>query len=187
MVNFQKVGVGGSSGPHGGPKGPKMANIVQYLEFFGFYHHPFHSGEKISLLLHWSNSKRVVETESREWRTLEAQQRGPPGAQQWGSKGPKIAEIDQNLEFFLFRSHPIHSSSKFSLFLHWYYAGGVVENDRRVWGPLRGPPGGPKAPKMASGWIPQGSISAIFGLLGPPGGPPRGPHTRLSLFATPPG
>ena len=52
MVNFQKVGLGGSSGPHGGPKGPKMANIVQDLEFFGFYHHPFHSGGKILLLLH---------------------------------------------------------------------------------------------------------------------------------------
>ena len=36
-----------------------------------------------------------------------------------------------------------------------------------------GPPGGPKGPKMASGWLPQGSISTIFEPLGPPGGPPR--------------
>ena len=37
---------------------------------------------------------------------------------------------------------------------------------------LGGSPGGPKGPKMASGWLPQGSILAIFGPLGPSGGPP---------------
>ena len=45
-------------------------------------------------------------------------------------------------------SHPIHPGNKFSLFLHWSLAGGVVENDRQVWGPLGGPQGGPIGPKM---------------------------------------
>ena len=37
---------------------------------------------------------------------------------------------------------------------------------------MRAHQGVPEGPKMASGWLPQGSISAIFGPLGPPGGPP---------------
>ena len=40
-------------------------------------------------------------------------------ALQGSLKGPKMANIDQNLEYFLFCSHPIHSGYKFLLFLHW--------------------------------------------------------------------
>ena len=38
---------------------------------------------------------------------------------------------------------------------------------------MRAHQGVPEGPKMASGWLPQGSISTIFEPLGPPGGPPR--------------
>ena len=48
-----------------------------------------------------------------------------------------------------------------------------------------GPPGGPKGPKMASGELPQGSISAIFGSLGPPSGPP-GVLILIFHFTLPP-
>ena len=50
---------------------------------------------------------------------------------------------------------------------------------------LGGPPGGPKGPKMASGWPPRGSISAIFGPLGPPSGPP-GVLILIYHFTLPP-
>ena len=53
--------------------------------------------------------------------------------------------------------------------------GGVVENDRRGWGPLRFPPGGSKYPEMTkiNPWA--CNSEAILGPLGPPGGTPRGP------------
>ena len=107
-----------------------MSKIDQNLEFFGFCHHPFHSGKRYSLLLHWSNPERVVENERREWRPLRAQQGGP--------KEPKMAKFDQNLEYFSFCSHPIDSGNKFSLFIHWSYADRVEQNDRGECGPLGG-------------------------------------------------
>ena len=124
----------------GVPKGPKMAKIVQNLIFFGFGHHPFHSGKKILLLLHWPYAERVVENVRGEWRPL--------GAQQGSPKGPKKAKIDQNLEYFLFCSHPIYSGNKYSLSLHWSYAGGVEPNDKRPWGIHSGVLNGPEWPKL---------------------------------------
>ena len=49
MIDFQNKGKGAPRGPHGGPKGPpqKIAKNDQNLEFFGFCHHPSHSGKKI--------------------------------------------------------------------------------------------------------------------------------------------
>ena len=142
MVNLQNEGWGPLGDLTGAPKGPKMANIDQNLEFIGFCHHRFHSGKNFLLFSHWSNAEIVVENDRREWRPL--------GAQQAGLKGPKMAKIDQNLEFFLFCFHPIHSGNKFSLSLHLSYARGVVQNDRLIWGTQGGPLGGPKVPKMAS-------------------------------------
>ena len=117
MVNLLNKWWGAPRGPHRGPKGPKMDKTDQNLELFRFCHHPFHSGKDFSLLLHWFNAERVVENERREWKPLRAQQ--------GGSKGPRMAKIDQNLVFFKFCSHPNHSGNKLSLFLCWSYAGRV--------------------------------------------------------------
>ena len=48
MVNFQDKGCGA---PKGAPMDQKWQKLTN-LEFFGFCHHPFHSGKKILLLLH---------------------------------------------------------------------------------------------------------------------------------------
>ena len=79
-----------------------------------------------------------------------------------------MAKIDQNLEFFSFCSHPIHSGNNLFLFLQWSYQRAVVEIDRRVWGPLGGPPGGPKGSKMVD-IDPWGSHPEA--ILGPSGTP----------------
>ena len=91
MINFQNEEWGG---PWGTPRGPQRTKNDQILTFLGFCHHPSHSGRIFLLLLRWLNARRVAENEKWEWRPL--------GAQQGGPKGPKIAEIDQNHEFFLF-------------------------------------------------------------------------------------
>ena len=88
-----------------------MAKIDQNHDFF-FILPPFISGIKFSLFLHSSNAEKLVENETRERRPL--------GTQQGGPKGPKIAKIDQNPEYFLFCSYPvsIQSGNTFSLFFN---------------------------------------------------------------------
>ena len=110
MVNFQNEGYGALGDPTGAPKDQKWPKLTKILIFdFATIH--FTQVKQISLLLHLSNAESVVEKERREWRSLGAQQEGP--------KGLKTAKIDQNHEFILFYSHPIHSGYKYSLFLHW--------------------------------------------------------------------
>ena len=120
--NLPKLGVGAPRGPHGGPKGPKMAKIDQNLNFFWFCHHPFNSGKRFLLLFHSSNVERVEENERWEWRP-----RGP-------NKG--VLKSQKWLK------------SLFSLLLHWSNAERVVENERREWRNQGAQQGGPKGPKM---------------------------------------
>ena len=174
-----KWGVGAPRGPHGGPKGSKMAKIDQNIEFSDFCHHPFHSGKDFSIFLHRSNKERVAENGRWEWRPL--------GAKHGGTTGQKWLKLTKIFDFFYFAPSNSLWQQIFIIFT-LILCGRVAENDERGWGPLGGPPGGPpgspKGPKMTTELHAQGLILVLLGYLGPPGGNLRGPHPRLSFSTT---
>ena len=96
-----------------------------------------------------------------------------------------MAKIDQNLEFFsiLLPSNSLWQQifTIFTLLL----CRGVVENDRRVWGPLGGPPGVLKVPKWPQEDSLKDQYRPFLDLWDPLVGPPPRPDTRLSLYTSP--
>ena len=95
--------------------------------------------------------------------------KGPWGPNKGASKGQKWLKLSKIFNFFLFGSHPIHSGNRFSLFLYSSYAGGVVENNKRVWGPTRG---FPKVPKWPQDGSPKDQYRPFLNLWDPLVGPP---------------
>ena len=129
-----KWGVGAPRGPHGGPKGSKMAKIDQNLEFSDFCHHPFHSGKDFSIFLHRSNKERVAENGRWEWRPL--------GAKHGGTTGQKWLKLTKIFDFFLFRSLQFTLATNFPYFhtdLMWGSSRKWWVRVRTPGGPTRGP------------------------------------------------
>ena len=123
----------------------KSAKFVDMWILLGFCHHPFHCGKRFCVIF----TLIKCGESSREWKMRTNTPRGP-------TSGPKRAKNGwncQNLVFFLFCSHPIHSGKKFVLFLHWSNAERIVENERRERKTRtkipRGPTRVPKGPKMS--------------------------------------